>query len=107
MEIKYKDVPSQVVYDIEKKIALSILDKHWTQHIDAMDKFKKGVSYLGYAQQDPINVYTNKGFEMFEKMTSTIGIETTMYTLNLKFVAAKKEENKEVVESQESEVKNA
>lgn len=107
MEIKYKDVPSEIVYDIEKKIALSILDKHWTQHIDTMDKFKKGVSYLGYAQQDPINVYTNKGFEMFEKMTNTIGLETTMYTLNLKFVAAKKETNKDVVNSQESEVKNA
>ena len=103
MELKYKDVPSEVVYDIEKKIALSILDKHWTQHIDAMDKFKKGVSYLGYAQQDPINVYTNKGFDMFEKMTNTIGLETTMYTLNLKFVAAKKENN-DVVNPKESEV---
>ena len=97
MEIRYKDIPSEVVYDVEKKIALSILDKHWTQHIDAMDKFKKGVSYLGYAQQDPINVYTNKGFEMFEKMTNTIGLETTMYTLNLKFVTAKNETNKDVV----------
>ena len=107
MEIKYKDVPSQVVYDIEKKLALSILDRHWTQHIDAMDKFKKGVSYLGYAQQDPINVYTNKGFEMFENMTNRIGLETTMYTLNLKFVAAKKEESKDVVDVKESEVSNA
>ena len=97
MEIRYQDIPSEVVYDVEKKIALSILDKHWTQHIDAMDKFKKGVSYLGYAQQDPINVYTNKGFEMFEKMTNTIGLETTMYTLNLKFVTAKNEPNKDVV----------
>ncbi len=105
MEIKYKDIPSQVVYDVEKKIALSILDKHWTEHIDAMDKFKKGVSYLGYAQRDPINTYTNKGFEMFENMTNAIALQTTMYTLNLKFVVEKKEENK-VVNEQESEVSN-
>ena len=112
MELKYKDVPTQVVYDVEKKIALSILDKHWTTHIDAMDKFKKGVAYLGYAQQDPINVYTNKGFEMFKNMTNTIGLEVTMYTLNLKFVVEKKpqptSEKKDVVDvdAKESEVKN-
>ena len=105
MELRYKDIPTQVVYDVEKKIALSILDKHWTEHIDAMDKFKKGVSYLGYAQKDPINTYTNKGFDMFENMTNAIALQTTMYTLNLKFVVEKKEE-KEVVNEQESEVKN-
>ena len=96
---------------MEKKIALSILDKHWTQHIDAMDKFKKGVSYLGYAQQDPINVYTNKGFEMFETMTNNIGLQVTMYTLNLQFRVEKKretaqEDNKKDVIDTESEVKN-
>ena len=83
---------------IEKKIALSILDKHWTEHIDAMDKFKKGVAYLGYAQQDPVNVYTNRGFEMFQNMTRAISLEVTMYTLNLKFVVEKKEQPKDVVD---------
>lgn len=111
MEVKYKDIPNEVIYDVEKKIALQILDKHWTEHIDAMDKFKKGVSYLGYAQQDPINTYTNKGFEMFKNMTNAIGLQTTMYTLNLKFVVEKKtppaNKEKEVIESvEESEVKN-
>ena len=105
MELRYKDIPSAVVYDVEKKIALSILDKHWTEHIDAMDKFKKGVSYLRYAQKDPLYTFTNEGFEMFEKMTNAIALETTMYTLNLKFVVEKKEESN-VVNEQESEVKN-
>ena len=109
MELKYRDIPTEVVYDVEKKIALSILDRHWTQHIDAMDKFKKGVSYLGYAQQDPINVYTNKGFEMFETMTNNIGLQVTMYTLNLQFRVEKKpevnKENDDVIDA-ESEVKN-
>jgi len=104
MEIKYREVPKEVVYDIEKKIALSILDKHWTQHIDAMDKFKKGVGYLGYAQQDPISVYTNQGFKMFKDMTNNIGLQTTMYTMNLKFEVAKKPENNE---TQESELNHA
>ena len=72
-----------------------------------MDKFKKGVGYLGYAQQDPINVYTNKGFEMFQTMTNTIGLEVAMYTLNLKFVVEKKAPvNNNVIETQESETSN-
>ena len=112
MEIKYRDIPKEAVYDVEKRIALSILDKHWTQHIDAMDKFKKGVGYLGYAQQDPINTYTNKGFEMFKNMMNRIGLEVTMYTMNLKFVREKStsEETKKddnVIDAKESEVSNA
>ena len=43
---------------------------------------------------------------MFKNMTNTIGLEVTMYTLNLKFVVEKKTPNNDVVQTQESEVKN-
>ena len=43
--------------------------------------------------QQGINNNTNQGFDMFRKMTNNIGLQTTMYTLNLKFEVAKKVDN--------------
>ena len=91
---KCKDVPSEHLIDIKRKIAISIVDRYWTQHIDNMSKLKQGVNYMAYAQQDPLNTYINKGYEMFEEMANNIALEVTMYTTNMKIVKAQSEESK-------------
>ena len=47
---------------------------------------------MAYAQQDPLNAYINKGYELFETMANNISLEVVMYTLNMKVV--KVEESK-------------
>ena len=86
LEAKHNDIPEVHLKDIERKIAISIVDKYWTQHIDNMYKFREGVNYMAYAQQDPLNAYINRGYELFEKMANNISLEVTMYTLNMKIV---------------------
>lgn len=89
---KNKEIPEEHLEDLKRKIAISIVDKYWTQHIDNMSKLRQGVNYVAYAQKDPLNTYINEGYEMFEKMANNISLETTMYTLNMKIV--KVEESK-------------
>jgi len=91
-ETKHGDIPKQHLEDIERKVAISIVDKYWTQHIDNMYKLRDGVNYMAYAQQDPLNTYINKGYELFETMANNISLEASMYTLNMKIV--KVEESK-------------
>ena len=83
---KFKDIPEEHFNDLKRKIAISIVDKYWTQHIDNMSKLRQGVNYMAYAQKDPLNTYINEGYEMFEKMANNIALEVTMYTLNMKIV---------------------
>ena len=64
---------------IKSNLAITIVDKYWTQHIDNMSKLKQGVNYMAYAQQDPLNAYINRGYELFEKMANNISLEVTMY----------------------------
>jgi len=85
-ETKCKGVPEEHVNNIKKRIAISIVDRHWTQHIDNMSKLRQGVNYMAYAQQDPLNTYINEGYTMFETMTNNIALEVTMYTLNMNIV---------------------
>ena len=86
VETKHKDIPQEHLSDIERKVAISIVDKYWTKHIDNMHKLRDGVNYMAYAQQDPLNAYINQGYELFEKMANNISLEVAMYTLNMKVV---------------------
>jgi preprotein translocase subunit SecA len=86
------------LFNIHRNRALTIFDLHWTEHIDAMDKFQKSVQYLSYEQKDPLNTYTNRGFKMFDDMNDKIALEigrnTLNLTINIKFVDASEVENK-------------
>ena len=70
---------------IERHILLSVVDKYWIDHIDSMDKLKRGISLRGYANEDPINAYKREGMEMFEDMTASIQEETVRVLLNGEF----------------------
>ncbi|MBQ6882799.1 MAG: SEC-C domain-containing protein, partial [Clostridia bacterium] len=65
-------------------ILLKTVDKRWIDHIDAMDKLKRGISLRSYANENPINAYKKEGHEMFEEMTEAIREETIRVLLKLK-----------------------
>ncbi len=56
----------------ERNILLRVVDKFWTDHIDAMNTLRNEIGILSYGQKDPIIAYKNEGFDMFDKMISDI-----------------------------------
>jgi preprotein translocase subunit SecA len=44
---------------------LSIVDYHWLNHLDAMERLKEGIGLRHYSQEDPIRQYQREGFELF------------------------------------------
>ena len=58
--------------DFERFIFLKVVDNKWIDHIDAMDKLKRGISLRGYANEDPVIAYKKEGVEMFDAMTASI-----------------------------------
>ena len=53
-----------------------MVDTKWIDHIDDMDKLKRGISLRGYANENPINAYKREGLDMFEAMTESIQFDT-------------------------------
>lgn len=47
---------------------LSIVDHHWLNHLDAMERLKEGIGLRYYSQEDPIRQYQREGFELFVYM---------------------------------------
>ena len=56
----------------ERGTLLRVVDKFWTDHIDAMNTLRNEIGILAYGQKDPIVAYKNQGFDMFDRMISDI-----------------------------------
>lgn len=62
----------------ERNVLLNQVDKHWMDHIDAMDTLRKGIGLRGYGQKDPVLEYRREGFEMFDDMVESIQKSTVI-----------------------------
>ena len=79
---KLEDVPEEIQNDFEKTISLKILDKNWMNQLDEMEALKEGVGLRGYAQSNPLQVYTLEGFQMFDNMMASTEAEISNFLLN-------------------------
>ena len=92
---KYKEMDIDFG-ELERMILLRNVDKKWIDHIDDMDKLKRGISLRAYGNEDPINAYKKEGLEMFEAMTASIQEDTVSMLLKVEInTMPQKEEKKE------------
>lgn len=75
----------RMTIDIVKRIYLSVMDKHWVQHIDEMHYLREKVSLYGYAQIDPLVMYKKEAFDKFQRLLFTIKKETLAQVLRYDF----------------------
>lgn len=66
--------------ETERNLLLRQVDRHWMEHIAAMDQLKKGIGLRGLGQRDPVMEYRREGFDMFDAMVDSIQ-NTTAITL--------------------------
>ncbi len=87
-------------HEVERIIMLKIVDSKWIEHIDMMDRLKRGISLRSFANEDPLNAYKREGLEMFEEMTASIQEDTIKYLLKIEVEKVPtKTEKKSYVES--------
>ena len=60
------------------------IDQVWKEHLYAMDQLKDAIRFHGYAQKDPLMVYKNDGFKMFESCLEKIATLTALRILNIR-----------------------
>ncbi len=82
-EEKEASAPEIMFREAERVILLRTIDKHWMEHIDAMDQLRQGIGLQAYAQRDPVVEYKFQGFDMFEEMTNAIAQETVQRMMHV------------------------
>ena len=64
--------PADAMRKVEKKILLEEVDRHWMEHLEAMDELKEYVGLNSYAQRDPVAMYRLESADMFDEMIEDI-----------------------------------
>ncbi|MDX1489497.1 MAG: SEC-C metal-binding domain-containing protein, partial [Acidiferrobacterales bacterium] len=62
----------EVMRYLEKAVMLEVLDRHWKEHLAAMDHLRQGIHLRGYAQKNPKEEYKREAFELFSAMLDAI-----------------------------------
>ncbi|MEK7573133.1 MAG: preprotein translocase subunit SecA [Patescibacteria group bacterium] len=74
-EKREKDLGNELARQIERFVALSVIDNLWIGHLDAVENLRQGIGLRGYGQRDPLVEYKNEAFKMFEQLISAIDDE--------------------------------
>ena len=83
---KEQKYSAEIMREAERVILLTTVDRYWMDHIDNMDELRRGIHLRSIGQHDPVVMYRNEGFAMFEQMVAAIREDTAhaMLTLELR-----------------------
>ncbi len=70
--------------EVERFMLLRVVDSLWMDHIDEMNNLKHEIVVQQYGQKDPVVLYKQEGFEMFDRMVERIQEDTIAFLLNSK-----------------------
>ncbi len=63
------------IRDLERRVTLQALDRHWMEHLSAMDYLREGIGWRGYAGIDPLVLYKKEAYDMFQQMIASVQAE--------------------------------
>ena len=96
-EEKIKDIPDEIKDEFEKGICLNVIDKYWTENINALAHLREAVMMRGYGGQDPLRAYSVDGANMYDNMLINIDKDITIFLLRAE--VKQNLERKEVVKN--------
>ena len=86
---------TSIMRDIEKSIALSILDSNWKEHLRNTDELKDSVQAATFEQKDPLVIYKMEAYKLFENLVYKMNEEITSYLTKGKVMIAVETEMQE------------
>ena len=73
---KVEMVGAPIMRHLEKAVMLQELDRHWREHLAAMDYLRQGIHLRAYAQKNPKQEYKREAFELFGALLDRIKHDT-------------------------------
>mgnify|MGYP005837267499 CR=1 FL=1 len=71
-QAKEQEIGPELMRDIERHVALDLINRKWIDHLDAMDYLREGIGLRGYAQRDPLVEYKKEAYELFQSMLTSL-----------------------------------
>ncbi|MEE1937832.1 preprotein translocase subunit SecA [Streptomyces sp. TRM 70361] len=99
-EEREKQLGSEIMRELERRVVLSVLDRKWREHLYEMDYLQEGIGLRAMAQRDPLVEYQREGFDMFVAMMDGIKEESVGYLFNLEVQVEQRVEEVPVEEAE-------
>jgi preprotein translocase subunit SecA len=97
---KEESFTPELMRRIEKQIMLDVLDRHWKDHLVAMDQLRQGIHLRSFAAKNPKQEYKREAFELFVQMLENIKHDVVVF---LSKVSIRTEQDVEKAENREHE----
>ena len=65
-------LPAEVVEQEQRRMMLMAVDRHWQEHLAAMDELREGVYLRAQGQKDPLVEFKNEAYELFASLMGSI-----------------------------------
>ncbi len=86
LEEAVKSKGESIQTDIEKALALALIDDSWKEHLRGMDELKESVQAASFEQKDPLVVYKMEAYDLFETLIYKINEEVVSYLMQGKLL---------------------
>jgi preprotein translocase subunit SecA len=97
-ERAYKDREAEfgadLLHALERRVLLTVLDRHWREHLYEMDYLQEGIGLRAIGQRDPLVEYQREGFDMFQAMQDSIKREAVAYVFNASIQVVEEQEER-------------
>jgi preprotein translocase subunit SecA len=99
---------ADLLHSLERRVLLTVLDRHWREHLYEMDYLQEGIGLRAIGQRDPLVEYQREGFDMFQAMQDSIKREAVAYVFNASVqVIDEDEERRQAPASQPTQLSSA
>ena len=72
---------------VERSISLALIDDKWKDHLRTMDDLKQEVRTASYEQKDPLLVYKQEAYQLFENLIIDINENLCSFLAKVNIVA--------------------
>lgn len=83
-----KQVFGEVYAPLLKSVYLNAIDTLWVEHLSTLQELRDSVRLRQYAQVDPLVVYTQEGYRLFQQLIAAVDVQAARTVLRIARVEA-------------------
>ncbi len=87
-EKKINQYGPDIIKQAERAVFLAVIDKLWIEHLNTVDSLRTSIGLRGYGQVDPLVVYKQEAYKLFEVLLRDIDDEVLNILLKLEMQRA-------------------
>ncbi len=81
-----EELTPEVLRQLEKRIALSMIDNKWRDHLGEMDYLRAGINLRAMGQRDPLVEYQNEGYDAFAGAIESVKEDAIRYLYHVQVI---------------------